>query len=256
LTAQTEEMGTTAAPGKKGKSTGELTTTGLQHSRWFVRWSPSVIFFSDAGPGVRWVGNENGIAGETNWNSITPDSLYAGSQASRVFCKPEMRMEHTGYRPSGCLHPARLVYHAKEDSLVKSAEKLFEIYLASVGRGSTLLLNVPPDRRGLIHENGREGVAEMARDDRQCLPQQPCGRCKNYFHFLPGRIRKIWTGQCYDNDKETYWATDDEVTSADLEIDLGGDRTVNYVVLQEYIKLGNASRNLKLNSGRTTHGRG
>jgi alpha-L-fucosidase len=44
-------------------------------------------------------------------------------------------------------------YHAKEDSLVKSPEKLLEIYLTSVGRGSTLLLNVPPDRRGLIHEN-------------------------------------------------------------------------------------------------------
>jgi len=50
---------------------------------------PSVIFFSDAGPGVRWVGNENGIAGETNWNSITPDRFMRESQASRVFCKPE-----------------------------------------------------------------------------------------------------------------------------------------------------------------------
>src|SRR5205085_4533403 len=42
------------------------------------KMEPNVIFFSDAGPGVRWVGNERGVAGETNWNMITADTLYAG----------------------------------------------------------------------------------------------------------------------------------------------------------------------------------
>ncbi len=40
--------------------------------------------------------------------------------------------------------------HKKEDSLVKTPEQLFEIYLKSVGRGANLILNVPPDRRGLF----------------------------------------------------------------------------------------------------------
>jgi len=39
---------------------------------------PQVLFFSDAGPDIRWVGNEQGLAGETNWNTITPDTLYPG----------------------------------------------------------------------------------------------------------------------------------------------------------------------------------
>src|SRR5690606_24813777 len=115
---------------------------------------PNVIFFSDAGPGVRWCGNEQGFAGETNWNTITPDTLYAGKAGIT-------ELLNTGAENGTHWIPAEVdvsirpgwFYHEEEDSLVKSPEKLFEIYLASVGRGSTLLLNVPPDRRGKFHEN-------------------------------------------------------------------------------------------------------
>src|SRR5687767_1724959 len=115
---------------------------------------PGILFFSDAGPGVRWVGNERGVAGETNWCTITPDTLFAGKAGIE-------RLLNTGSAEGNTWIPAEVdvsirpgwFYHANEDSLVKSAEKLFDIYLTSVGRGSTLLLNVPPDRRGLFHEN-------------------------------------------------------------------------------------------------------
>jgi len=43
-----------------------------------LKTQPNVIFFSDAGPGVRWVGNERGVAGETNWNTISTNTLHAG----------------------------------------------------------------------------------------------------------------------------------------------------------------------------------
>ncbi len=115
---------------------------------------PEVLFFSDAGPGVRWVGNERGIAGETNWNTITDDTLYAGMAGINDLLA-------TGSPDGTSWIPAEVdvsirpgwFYHPEEDSLVKSPEQLFDIYLSSVGRGSTLLLNVPPDRRGLFHEN-------------------------------------------------------------------------------------------------------
>lgn len=51
---------------------------GLQHSKWFDKYNHKCFFFSDAGPDIRWVGNEQGLAGETNWNTITPDTLYPG----------------------------------------------------------------------------------------------------------------------------------------------------------------------------------
>jgi alpha-L-fucosidase len=115
---------------------------------------PHILFFSDAGPGVRWVGNERGIAGETNWNTITPDTLFAGKGGIEKLLN-EGDENGTAWIPAEVdvsIRPGWF-YHAKEDTLVKSGERLFEIYLTSVGRGSTLLLNIPPDRRGLIHEN-------------------------------------------------------------------------------------------------------
>ncbi|MBY0435943.1 MAG: alpha-L-fucosidase, partial [Cyclobacteriaceae bacterium] len=118
------------------------------------KMEPGIIFFSDAGPGVRWCGNEKGIAGETNWNTITPDTLYAGKAGIE-------KLLNSGSENGTHWIPAEVdvsirpgwFYHAEEDSLVKSPERLFNIYLTSVGRGSTLLLNVPPDRQGLFHEN-------------------------------------------------------------------------------------------------------
>src|SRR5690242_12572697 len=121
---------------------------------------PNVIFFSDAGPGVRWVGNENGVAGPTNWNTIYADTLYAGKAGIE-------NILNTGSPDGNKWIPAEVdvsirpgwFYHEKEDDKVKTPERLFDIYLTSVGRGSTLLLNIPPDRRGLFHENDVKALA-------------------------------------------------------------------------------------------------
>ena len=101
---------------------------------------PNVVFFSDAGPGVRWVGNEKGYAGETNWNPITPDTLYAGKAVSRLFLSTVLNgTEWIPAEVDVSIRPGWF-YHEREDSLVKSPERLFDIYLTSVGRGSVLLL--------------------------------------------------------------------------------------------------------------------
>ena len=102
---------------------------------------PRILFFSDAGPGVRWVGNERGIAGETNWNTITPDTLFAGKPGIEKVLN-EGDENGTAWIPAEVdvsIRPGWF-YHSKEDTLVKSGEQLFEIYLTSVGRGSTLAI--------------------------------------------------------------------------------------------------------------------
>ncbi|MFY9234140.1 MAG: alpha-L-fucosidase [Fimbriimonadaceae bacterium] len=117
------------------------------------KYQPSAVIFSDAGPDVRWVGNEGGIAGETNWATMDRSKVTIGGadQAYLNVGDPLGR----DWVPAECdvsIRPGWF-YHASEDSKVKSVEKLLEIWHASVGRGANLLLNVPPDRRGLIHEN-------------------------------------------------------------------------------------------------------
>jgi alpha-L-fucosidase len=201
--------------------------------------SPSVIFFSDAGPGVRWVGNERGVAGETNWNTISTDTLFAG--------KPGIeKILNTGSADGKSWIPAEVdvsirpgwFYHAKEDSLVKSAEKLFEIYLTSVGRGSTLLMNIPPDRRGLFHENDVRSLYAFRALLKKEFAINLAAKAKTTADNYRGRQKQFAPANLTDGNKETYWATDDNVTKASIEISLNKTSTVKYILLQEYIKLG------------------
>jgi alpha-L-fucosidase len=201
--------------------------------------SPDVIFFSDAGPGVRWVGNESGVAGETNWNTIFADTLYAG--------KPNITdILNTGSPDGNKWIPAEVdvsirpgwFYHAKEDSLVKSPEKLFEIYLTSVGRGSTLLLNVPPDRRGLFHENDIKSLqgfrALLDKEFKSNLAKAATIKAS----AVRGKDATYDASKLIDARKDTYWATDDGVNTGSFEITLSKTQAIKYIVLQEYIRLG------------------
>jgi alpha-L-fucosidase len=200
---------------------------------------PNVLFFSDAGPGVRWVGNERGQAGETNWNTITIDTLYAG--------KPGVeKLLNTGSPDGKEWVPAEVdvsirpgwFYHAKEDSLVKTPQQLFEIYLTSVGRGSTLLLNVPPDKRGLLHENDVKALQGFRKLLDTEFAVNLAKNAKTSASSFRGKSIIFSPANITDGNKNTYWATDDGITAGSFEMDLPKASTVKYIVLQEYIKLG------------------
>jgi alpha-L-fucosidase len=208
---------------------------------------PEILFFSDAGPGVRWVGNERGIAGETNWNTITPDTLFAG-KAGIEHLLNEGHENGTAWIPAEVdvsIRPGWF-YHSKEDSLVKTPEKLFEIYLTSVGRGSTLLLNVPPDQRGLIHENdlkSLEGFKKIVDTElKNNLTKDAIAKASAH----RGDSDKFSAAMLLDQDPETYWTTDDAVTSGSIEIEFDSPTTVKYIQLHEYIKLGQRVKAFKV----------
>lgn len=200
---------------------------------------PEVIFFSDAGPGVRWVGNERGVAGETNWNTITPDTLFAGKAGIE-------NLLNTGSETGTHWIPAEVdvsirpgwFYHAKEDSLVKSPEKLFEIYLTSVGRGSTLLLNVPPDRRGLIHEKDVQTLKQWRALLDETFKTNLALNVRVTSANYRGGSKTYSPSNLTDSDPETYWATNDDQTTGVVEIEFAESHEISFVMLQEYIKLG------------------
>jgi len=202
-------------------------------------FEPNIIFFSDAGPGVRWVGNERGLAGETNWNSITPDTLYAGK--ARI-----ENLLNTGSENGTHWIPAEVdvsirkgwFYHPEEDTLVKSPERLLEIYLTSVGRGSTLLLNVPPDKRGLINEIDVESLKGFRSLLDNEFKTNLALNAKVKVDSYRSKSETYSANNLVDGNKETYWTTDDSVRQASVEFDFGSVKTLKYVLLQEYIQLG------------------
>lgn len=203
------------------------------------KMEPNILFFSDAGPGVRWVGNERGVAGETNWCTITPDTLFAGKPGIEELLNKgdENGTDWIPAEVDVSIRPGWF-YHAYEDSLVKSPEKLFEIYLTSVGRGSTLLLNIPPDQRGLIHDNDLRSLQGLRKMIDTEFKTNYAKSAKIKGSTYRGKSETFSPSNISDDNPETYWATDDEVTTGHVELELEKVQGVKYVLLQEYIKLG------------------
>lgn len=197
---------------------------------------PSAVMFSDAGPDIRWVGNESGMGSLTNWCLLKKDEMYPGGDFAKILGE--------GHTDGNYWVPAEVdvsirrgwFYHQNQDSLVRSAENLMELYYQSVGRNSNLLLNVPPDRRGLLHENDVKSLLEF-NELRKKEFENDLARGKKAT-AKPVRGKGYTAANLNDGDPETYWATKDDQTSGEVIIDLGEETDVNRIILQEYIKLG------------------
>ncbi|MFN8254559.1 MAG: alpha-L-fucosidase [Bacteroidales bacterium] len=200
---------------------------------------PNVIFFSDAGPDIRWVGNERGVAGETNWCTISNDTLFAGKSGIEKLLNggDENGTKWIPAEVDVSIRPGWF-YHASEDKKVKTPEQLFDIYLTSVGRGSNLLLNIPPDRRGLLNEIDVQSLMGFKKLLDETFSKNLALNARISASSFRGEDPKFDGKNCVDGNKDTYWATNDDVLAANLEIDLPKNSEVQYVVIQEYIKLG------------------
>lgn len=113
------------------------------------RLSPTTLMFSDIGPDMRWIGNEQGIAGATNWNYLNTTGFVPGAGGPSTKQLNEGIEKGESYIVGECDVSIRngWFYHDNDSSL-KSPQQLFNLYLKSVGRNGNLLLNIPIDRRG------------------------------------------------------------------------------------------------------------
>ena len=113
---------------------------------------PQALMFSDVGPDCRWVGNEAGYAGETNWSTLSPEGFSPGAGAPPLDTLRQGNVHGSQWIPAEAdvsLRPGWF-WRASEDGQLKSVDELMDIYYGSVGRNAVLLLNVPPDTRGRI----------------------------------------------------------------------------------------------------------
>jgi alpha-L-fucosidase len=212
---------------------------------------------SGMGPDVRWVGTESGYGRETEW-SVLPnvvqnlDAIAAGSQQNPVdgaFVPSDRTAEDLGSREK-IRHATSLVwypaetdvsirpgwfYHADQDSRVKTPEKLVDIYYSSVGRNSVLLLNVPPDKRGRISDSDIKSLTGM----RKILDQTFARNLLSGATISSSNERAGHSGvMAADSDNDSYWTTDDSVSSATLECVLPARATFDRAALQENIRVG------------------
>lgn len=196
---------------------------------------PSAVMFSDAGPDVRWIGNEKGVAGETCWSTIDPASVpYAGYDAPNV---GEL-LQH-GDRDGSVWRPGETdvsirpgwFYHPSEDGKVRSASNLMELYFSSVGRNSKLLLNVPPTRDGVLHESDVRNLLDFGTQRRELLA-----------HDLARNAKVLESGRgaraIVDGNPDSYWSAATGAMHATVELQLRAPAECNVVRLQEGVAFG------------------
>ncbi|WP_236973784.1 alpha-L-fucosidase [Membranihabitans maritimus] len=199
---------------------------------------PGATIFSDAGPDVRWIGNESGFAGETNWATLNRDEAWPGWPRYKELTSGHKQGTHwvpgevdVSIRPGW-------YYHESEDHKVRSLPNLLDIYYNSLGRNASFLLNIPIDRTGQVHEKDSMQLMALAnqlkKDFADDLMKE--AEVKASTHRLNNSV--FSAENVKDDDPETYWSTDDFTRSGKLIIDFGEKIYFNRLLIQEYIPLG------------------
>jgi len=197
---------------------------------------PEAICFSDGGPGCRWVGNERGIAGTTNWSFLRGSEVYPGYPNA-----DELNVGHPdgdAWIPAECdvsIRPGWF-YHESEDSRVKTVDDLTELYYKSVGHNGNLLLNFPVNKEGLISKTDSVNAVQFHQRILQELSDNLLQDARVEASDVRGR--RFAATNATDGDFETYWATPDGVSAATLTFTFKEPTAVSKVLLQEYIPLG------------------
>ena len=184
------------------------------------------------GPDVRWVGNESGVArpGESSVKDAGP--RQGDGTTGKVWYPAECDVS---IRPGW-------FYHSSQDSKVKSVEHLLDIYFKSVGRNSVLLLNVPPDREGRFSKHDVARLREFRAALDEIFRTDVCGGLAAVGSNVRGNDSQFAAANVTDGNLDTYWATDDGLTSGSVEIELRGVQPVNVINVQEYLPLGERVR--------------
>lgn len=204
------------------------------------------VIFSNGGPGCRWVGNENGDAAETNWATInvkgrglTPSNLPGnyesylaqGDEDGDTWCPAECDFsiqqigDHNGW------------FYGANDSR-KTTKQLMDLYYKSVGRNGVFLMNVPPSNQGVIDTKEVTIIEQFTAMREAIFATNLAAGATVTATNVRGEHESYGPANMLDGNLETYFATDDNVKTVEIEFALDGPKTFNRVVLQEYIPLG------------------
>lgn len=199
---------------------------------------PQAVIFGDAGPDVRWVGNEHGFAYETTWSNLMRDSVYGGMpEYSEKYSPGQENGTHWVPAEADVSIRPGWYYHEYEDHKVRSLPELLDIYYNSIGRNASLLLNFPVDKRGLIHENDiaqlNKLTDKIAEDFAENLVTKQTSITSD-----KDRGRGYEAKNVLDEKQDTYWATPDGELSGSITISFNEPITFNRFLVQEHIALG------------------
>ncbi len=214
---------------------------GYEEARDMIKAQhPQAMIFGGTVPDIRWIGNEKGVAGQTNW------AAFDESKASHYTAAQWGMEDAAQWLPGECdvsIRPGWF-YHHREDHQVKSIFRLVDLYYRSVGHNANFLLNFPINLDGKIPEvdstNAVEAYHRLKREFEHDLLEGISPECSSV------RGRRFAASKVTDGDWETYWATPDGITSGELVFRFRRNTALNRVLIQEYIPLGQRVRSFRI----------
>jgi alpha-L-fucosidase len=241
--------GANGGDGYYGGANEKRSIDNTTYYQWDGTWTeltrklqPTANIFSDIGWDVRWAGNEDGSVNETSWATLTPvpskgQNVAVPGQANADE-NPGGTRNGKFWIPAECDVPLRKgwFYHANEKP--KTPEKLFDLYLKSVGRGAALDLGLAPDIRGQLHDDDVAVLKSFGDHINATFATNLIAKAGSKAVNVRGYNSIYSAKNILDGKPDTYWATDDDFTTPEVIIDLQQPVTFDIISLQEYIKLG------------------
>lgn len=194
-----------------------------------------------------WGGSEAGDIGYPHWDTMSGDlnrsltiaEYQSGMKGGDAWCPAE---GDVSIRPGW-------FYHPEQDNQVKTPQQLMEIYLNCVGRGGNLIINLPPDKRGRIHENDAKSLAAFGQLLRETFATDLTkGASPGASNVRGGKADSFGPAKLVDSDRQTYWATDDGVTTGEAVLEFKQPVSFNLIRLREDIRLGQRVENYALDA--------
>ncbi len=243
------------ANGGNGYYGGKNTTINIDRTTyygWDTTWNdmvrklqPNAVIFSDVGPDLRWVGNERGHADETSWETFTPVALAGQTGYGPGYVdyshSPAGTRDGRYWMPAECDVPLRpgWFFHKDQNDRVKTPQQLFDIYLASVGRGAALDLGLAPDMEGRLYKKDVESLKGFGKILNKTFTRNLAEGATFKASNIRGNNSRLYgPHNILDKNPFTYWATDDSVTTPYLILSLKGQKRFNIIGIGEDIKLG------------------
>ena len=241
--------GANGGDGYYGGANEKRTIDKRTYYDWPGTWSlvrslqPNAVVFSDVGPDARWVGNERGIAGDPCWAAYDPVGADGGPASPgdvRERESPTGTRTGSKWLPAECdvsIRPGWF-WRDTENARVKTPVQLINLYYQSVGRGANFLLNVPPNRAGLLGEQDIASLKAFGEYRRATFTKNLAARAKATASNTRGNSRTYGPENLVDGREDTFWATDDAVKTPQATFDLGRPAAFSVIRIREAIRFG------------------
>ena len=241
--------GANGGTGYYGGAKGRRNIDRSTYYRWdevfklMRKLQPGALIFSDMGPDLRWVGTEAGFANDPCWATYTPQGRGGKPPCPGL---TQYKQALSGHRNGKQWMPAEAdvsirpgwYYHENQNRRVRTPRNLIRLFFLTVGRGASLNLGLPPDRRGRLHDSDVKSLRGFGKWLRETFKTNLARDAKVTASNVRGNSRRFSPDNVTDGKRDSYWCTDDAAVTASVAMDLGKDTEFNVVSLREYLPLG------------------